>query len=121
MTFFLPNGMPILIPQEGSKQIEIKLAQLVADIENNLIMDIRLPVKMKLIVRGFSYNQDGLETTSVFSKYLGAVAGADAILIGKFEDFNTKIKISALLKDVQSREIILDASVPIPKEAKRKD
>jgi len=128
-------------------------------------MDTSLPTKLKLIVRGFTYNQDGMEATSAFSEYLaekgetlikkanqfnvlprsevkemvlsrawkveeaspalpenlGAVAGADAILIGKFEDFNTKIKISALLRDVRSREIISDASVLIPKEAKRKD
>ncbi len=161
MAFFLPNGMPILLPQEGSKQIETKLAQLVADLENNLIIDTRLNIKMKLIVRGFTYDQDGMEATSAFSEYLvekveamlkeakqfsilprsevkdmvhsrdwkveeaspalpenlGAVAGADAILIGKFEDFNTKIKISALVRDIRSREVISDASVLIPKEA----
>lgn len=155
------NGVPILLSQETSKQIEIKLAQLVGDIDNNLIIDTRLPVKLKLIVRGFTYDQDGLEATSAFSEYLvekveamlkgakqfhvlprsavkdmvhsrdwkieevspvlpenlGALAGADAILIGKFEDFNKKIKISALIRDVKSREVISDASVLIPKEA----
>jgi len=160
IVFFL-GGALYVFPQEESKQVEIKLAQLVNDLENNLIIDTSLPTKLKLIVRGFSYDQDGLEATSAFSEYLaekveallkkanqfnvlprsevkemvlsrdwkveeaspalpenlGAVAGADAILIGKFEDFNTKIKISALLRDVRSREIISDASVLIPKEA----
>ena len=160
--FFSQEGVPILLPQEEKpKQIEIKLAQLVGDLENNLIIDTSLPIKLKLVVRGFTYDQDGMEATSTFSEYLaekveallkkskqfsvlprsevkdivhsrdwkveeaspalpenlGAVAGANAILIGKFEDFNTKIKISALLRDVQSREIISDASVLIPKEA----
>jgi len=161
MVFFLPNDVPILLPQEGSKQIEIKLAQLVGDLENNMIIDTSLPIKLKLVVRGFTYDQDGMEATSAFSDYLvekvevllekskqfnvlphlevkdmvhsrdwkveevsptlpenlGAVAGADAILIGKFEDFDTKIKISALVRNVRSREVISDASVLIPKEA----
>lgn len=154
-------SLPSVLPQEESKPLEIKLAQLVGDLANNLIVDTHLPVKMKLIVRGFTYDQDGLEATSAFSEYLaekveallkkanqfnvlprsevmemvlsrdwkveeaspalpenlGAVAGADVILIGKFEDFNTKIKISALVRDVRSREVISDASVLIPKEA----
>ena len=158
---FSSGGTLYVLPQEESKQIEIKLAQLIGDLENNLMIDTSLPTKLKLIVRGFSYNQDGLEASSAFSEYLaekveallkkanqfnvlprsevkemvlsrdwkveeaspvlpenlGAVAGADAILIGKFEDFKTRIKISALVRDVRSREVISDASVLIPKEA----
>lgn len=160
IAFVLADGVPILLPQEESKQIETKLAQLVGDLENNLLIDTSLPTKLKLIVRGFSYDQDGMEARSAFSEYLcekvellikrskqftllprsdvknmvhsrdwrveetaptlpenlGVVAGADAVLIGKFEDFDTKIKISALIRDVRSREIISDASILILKE-----
>ena len=50
---------------------------------------------------------------ALFEK-LGAITATDAILIGKFEDFNTKLKISVLVKDVRSCEIISYASVLIP-------
>jgi hypothetical protein len=52
MILFFQNDVLILLSQEGSKQIETKLIQLVTDLENNLIIDTRLPVKMKVVVQG---------------------------------------------------------------------
>lgn len=56
------------------------------------------------------------KVTPTIPENLAAFAGAEAVLIGKFENFGNKIKISALIRDVRSQKIISDASVLIPKD-----
>ncbi len=56
------------------------------------------------------------EVTPVLPENLGAMAGAEAVLYGTFEDYGDRVKISTFIKDVKTRNIVSDASVIIPKE-----